>query len=364
MDNNVIECAVVMAGGSGTRFWPMSRVCKPKQFLPVTGGESLLVQTCNRLNPLLGDDRMVAILGEGHLPEAKACLADRPIRLIGEPVGRNTAPCIALGALYARSRGVQGAIAFLPADHHTGDQKAFLDALCTAAHKSLSGGIVTLGIVPDRPDTGYGYIRRESSAASDPVDGVFRVAEFVEKPDLDHARRYVASGEYYWNAGVFVATAESILREVERHLPALHRNLSRLEGAFGGEDFARRLEEVYESIEGISFDYGVMEKPGVEGYVVPCRCDWSDVGSWASLYALRSASQDADGNHIDADAVLIDCRGSFVQAAGKKIVACLGLEDILVVDTPDALLVARLDRSQDIRRIVDAIKSKGKDAFL
>ncbi|WP_035255294.1 mannose-1-phosphate guanylyltransferase [Desulfatiglans anilini] len=364
MEKNAIECAVVMAGGSGTRFWPMSRALKPKQFLPVTGGEPLLVETCNRLSPILGDERIVAVLGESHLSEAKACLGGRPIHLIGEPVGRNTAPCIALGAFYARWRGIRGAIAFLPADHHIGDRQSFLDALCVAGRKSLSGGIVTLGIVPDQPETGYGYIRREGSALTGPAEWVYRVAEFVEKPALADAKSYVASGEYYWNAGVFVATAETLLMEVERHLPALYKALSRLEGAFGREGFAERLGEVYATIEGISFDYGVMEKPEVEAYVVPCRCDWSDVGSWASLYALWSVSHDAKGNLADAGAVLIDCRGSFVQTSGKKIVACLGLEDVLVVDTPDALLVTRLDRSQDIRKIVEALKAAGKDGYL
>jgi len=356
--------AVIMAGGSGTRFWPMSRTGKPKQFLNITGKSPMVVETCDRLARLVQDHEIVLVLGQKHLDDAMRLFSGRRVHMVSEPVGRNTAPCIGLGALYAQHLGCDRPVAFLPADHYIGDPPAFLKALHAAVRLAESGGIVTLGIIPNRPETGYGYIRR--SGISVDIEGItaYRVSEFVEKPDLEKALFYLESREYYWNGGIFVATPETILKETRTLLPDLYKGLLRLEKALGTEGFEAELSMVYNGLTGISFDYGVMEKTQEKVYVVPCECGWSDVGSWESLYELRSADYDRDQNLADGETLLVDCERSFVSARGGRPVACLGLKNCLVIDTPDILLVADLARSQDVRKIVDRLKKAGKEYLL
>ncbi len=356
--------AVIMCGGSGTRFWPVSRRSRPKQFLNITGRGPMVVDTCDRLKPLAGDEEMLLVLGHEHLKDAENLFKDRGVHMLAEPVGRNTAPCIGLGAIYARHLGYAGSVAFLPADHFIGDTSSFVKALEAAGELASSGGIVTLGIVPTRPETGYGYIRRDKGHRDVKGFSTYEVSEFVEKPDLEKALNYLESGEYYWNAGIFVATAETILNEIEAHLPGLFSGLLRLEKAFGTKGFETEFKAVYEEIKGVSFDYGIMEKTGKKVYVLPCECGWSDVGSWASLYDLRAFDHDGHKNLAEAETLLIDCEGSFVSGRGGRLVACLGLKNCLVVDTPDALLVADLDRSQDIREIVDRLRRTGNEELL
>lgn len=356
--------AVIMAGGSGTRFWPVSRRRKPKQFLNITGRASMVVETCDRLSPIARDEEMILVLGQEHLTDAAELLRGRQVHMVAEPVGRNTAPCIGLGAIFARHMGCNGSVAFLPADHYIGDQSAFLEGLNAAGKKAESGGIVTLGIIPNRPETGYGYIRRDH--LHDDVNGLkaYKVSEFVEKPELEKAVFYLNSKEYYWNAGIFVATADTILNETRVLLPELYEGLLRLESLLGTEQFETEFVEVYGALEGISFDYGIMEKTREEVFVIPCECGWSDVGSWASLYELRSADYDGENNLSEGETILIDCEGSFVSSRGERLVTCLGLKNCLVVDTPETLLVTDLDRSQDIKKIVDRLKKTGKETLL
>jgi len=356
--------SVVLAGGSGTRFWPLSRRARPKQFLCVTGRQPMVVETCERIRPLSRDEEIVLVLGKEHLQEAEAVFAQRKVHLLGEPRGRNTAAAVGLGAVYARHLGSRGPLAFLPADHHVAEPAPFLDALRKAEEIAVSGGIVTLGVVAARPETGYGYIRRGGEPLGPGTPTAYRVEEFVEKPDLETARRYVASGGYYWNAGIFVATPEAILDGMRRHMPGLHEGLLRVSEALGGPDADGVLTEVYGGLESVSFDYGIMEKTRESVYVVPCECGWSDVGSWLSLYDVRNSERDGELNIADGDALLVDCRESFVAGDGGRLVACLGLRRCLVVDTPEALLVADLDRSQDVRRIVEALKQKKRDRLL
>ncbi len=356
--------AVIMCGGSGTRFWPVSRRRKPKQFLNITGRGPMVVETCDRLRPIIRDEEMILVLGQEHQEHARDLFKGRGVHLVAEPVGRNTAPCIGLGAIYAQHLGCKQAVAFLPADHFIGAPSSFLEALGTAGKLAGSGGIVTLGIVPSRPETGYGYIRRDSDKIEADDTGAYRVLEFVEKPDLERARRYLADGEYYWNGGIFVATSETVLEEIEKHLPALHKGLMRLKAVVGTEGFEAELKEVYEGVEGISFDYGIMEKTRTDVYVVPCECGWSDVGSWGSLYELRTEGHDKGQNLTDGETLLIECEQSFVSSQGGRLVACLGLNNCLVVDTPDAVLVSDLNRSQDIRKIVDQLKRSGEEKLL
>lgn len=356
--------AVIMAGGSGTRFWPLSRRQRPKQFLSIAGENPMLVETCDRLRPAVPEEKMILVLGSRHQEEAQRLMKNRPVHILAEPVGRNTAPCVGLGALYARHLGCSEAVAFLPADHFIGNPAAFLESLQTAAEIAESGGIVTLGIVPHRPETGYGYIKRDAGAKTSAGGKAYKVERFVEKPDAAKAREYLLSGNFYWNAGVFVATPATILEEIEKNLPALHAGLERLERWVGSERFATELDVVYENLEAVSFDYGIMEKTQTEGYVVPCECGWSDVGSWNSVYELQDSEWDAQQNLNKGETVMIDCERSFVSGRGGRLIACLGLKNCLVVDTPDAVLVADLENSQAVRRVVEELNRQGKETLL
>lgn len=356
--------AVIMCGGSGTRFWPVSRKSKPKQFLNIAGSDSMVEETCNRLHPVTRDEEMILVLGKTHQDDATKLFSGRRVHMLAEPVGRNTAPCIGLGAIYARYLGCKGSVAFLPADHFIGDVPAFLESLSVAGTLAETGGIVTLGIVPSRPETGYGYIRSDQSKIDTDGFTAYGVTEFVEKPDLETAVNYLKTGGYYWNAGIFVATPDTILNEIEKLLPDLYKGLIRLEEALGSESFEAEFNAVYEGLEGVSFDYGIMEKTQEKVLVVPCACGWSDVGSWASLYDLRSDDSDANKNVTDGPTLLVDCKDSFISARGGRLVTGLGLSNLLVVDTPDTLLVADLDRSQDIREIVDQLKKNKKEELL
>lgn len=356
--------AVIMCGGSGTRFWPASRRQRPKQFLNISGKGPMVAETCNRLHPLVGDDEMILVLGAEHLKEASDLFEGRDLHLLAEPVGRNTAPCIGLGAIYARHLGCTGPVAFLPADHYIGNPSRFLEDLRTAGRIADRGGIVTLGIIPNRPETGYGYIRKDTEQVDAGEGTAYRVSGFVEKPDLETARGYLVSGEYYWNGGIFVARPETILKETERQLPDLYKGLERLSAVLGTDRFEAELRDVYEGLTGISFDYGIMENTEEAVYVVPSECGWSDVGSWASLYELRSPDIDALKNLSEGETLLISCEDSYVSGRSGRLVACLGLKDTLVVDTPDALLVADMNRSQDIREIVERLKEIGKEDLL
>jgi mannose-1-phosphate guanylyltransferase len=356
--------AVIMTGGSGTRFWPLSRKRRPKQFLDFTGKGPMVVDTCNRLAPLSRDEEIILVLGEEHLDRTKDLFGNRKVHLLAEPVGRNTAPCIGLGALYARHLGCEQSVAFLPADHFIGDTTAFIDALHAAAERANSGGIVTLGIVPYGPETGYGYIHRGGPEKRPGNKKIYRVTNFIEKPDLEKAKIYLSTGEYYWNAGIFVATPGTILEEVKIHLPSLYKGLMRIEKALGRDEFKDVLGEVYQGQESISFDYAIMEKTESDVYVIPTECGWSDVGSWASLHALKSSEHDDEQNLAWGDVFLVDSKGNLVSGRSGRMVACLGLKNCLIVDTPDALLVADLNCSQDIRKIVDQLRKKGKEALL
>ena len=357
--------AVIMCGGSGTRFWPASREQRPKQFLDITGKGPMVIETCNRLvGSVARDEEIILILGEKHLEEAKGLFKGRGVHMLAEPVGRNTAPCIGLGAVYARHLGCKGPMAFLPADHFIGNPSRFLEDLSAAGEIADRGGIATIGIVPNRPETGYGYIRRDLSKIDVGGRPAYKVLKFVEKPDLEKARGYLTSGEYYWNGGIFVARPETILKETKDQLPELYEGLQRLARSLDNGEFEEELKDVYDALTDISFDYGIMENTREEVYVIPSECGWSDVGSWESLYELRASEQDKEQNLVDDETILIKCEKSFVSGRAGRLVACLGLKDTLIVDTPDALLVADMNRSQDIRKIVQMLREMGKDKLL
>ena len=355
---------VIMAGGSGTRFWPFSRKSKPKQFLDIIGSDPMIIETYKRISPIVNNDQVCIILGKEHLKEADSLFEGKNIHIIAEPFGRNTAPCIALGSLYAQHLGYQGAIAFLPADHYIADNNVFISSLQIAEKLALKNSIVTLGIVPSRPETGYGYIKRAEESLD--IDGhkVYKVEEFVEKPDLETANRYLKSGRYYWNAGIFISNPDTIISETKRHLPDLYDAFMEIKDHFGTKGFEDILQKAYENAPNVSFDYGIMEKTEADVYVIPTDCGWSDVGSWLSIYELRKSEYDKDSNLIEGDVINIDCKNSFISSKGDRVIACIGLKGILIVETSDAILVADMNRTQDVRKVVEILKEKGKIKYI
>lgn len=345
--------AIVMAGGSGTRFWPASREWLPKQFLSITGERSMLEETIARIAPSVPEERVTVIVGSNHEEVTRRLLGDSGIEVMVEPMGRNTAACIGLAALHWRRRDPGTPLVVLPADHYIGDSAKFNEIVSVAARLAEGGAIVTLGIVPSRPETGYGYIRIvPDSADGSGYDGVVchRAAEFVEKPDLERAVGYLASGRYLWNSGIFVFTPETILAEIGRHLPALAEGLTEIDRAIGRPDYDEVLARVYPELPSISIDHGIMEKTECPIYVIRTEVGWSDVGSWQALYDLRAGAADPDGNLLLGAAWVEDSRRNLVYSTTGRKIALLGVEGLAVVDTGDALMVADLTLSQEVKR--------------
>jgi mannose-1-phosphate guanylyltransferase len=338
---------VLLAGGSGTRFWPLSRKARPKQLLPLAGGKTLLRATYERVAPLFAPDRILCVTGQ-HLAAAVASeLAEVPAEnVIAEPFGRNTAPALGIAAAALWRRDPEAVLAVLPTDHHVADEAIFRGVLAKAMVLAAESRIVCLGIEPTRPETGFGYLEVEPESA-----GALRVVRFIEKPDLARAEKFLAErGRYLWNSGTFFFRADRMLAAFDRHLPAF---AALLRGFAAG---ALTLDAVYQGAPSISIDHAVMEKE-TDLSALPLRAGWNDLGSWEALYGLTPP--DDAGNCGEADLVAIDASRCVVHAPGK-VVALLGVADLVVVDTPDALLVCPRDRAQDVRSIVDALARRPK----
>jgi len=354
--------AVVMAGGVGTRFWPRSRRRRPKQLLAITGTASMLRQTAERLRPLLPWERILVVAQAGHRQAIREELPELPeANLLVEPVGRNTAPAIALAAAVLQARGAAAdAMVVLPADHVLRRDAEFRAVLAACARLlQQHDPLLTLGLAPQRPETGYGYIRRGELAAQVEGRDFHRVERFVEKPDPDTARALVADGRYLWNSGMFVWRVSRILAELRRHLPDLRAGLDLLIQAHGTRGWEAQLNTAYSGFPSISIDYGVMEK-AAEVWVVPVDLGWSDVGSWASLAELRQP--DAAGNVVPAGCLTVEARGNIVEGHGRTIVL-LGVSDLIVVDAEDALLVCHRERAQQVGEIPARLARLGKESL-
>jgi mannose-1-phosphate guanylyltransferase len=353
---------VVMAGGSGTRFWPLSRVKRPKQFLPLASDKPLIVDTVSRLEGLAKLKDTLVVCGPVHAPAARKLLKGLPKgNVVVEPVARNTAPAIALAALHVARRDPKGVLVVLPSDHHVADVAGFRRTLAAAAKVAEAGLLVTLGIKPHRPETGYGYIRVGEALPEGGAAGARRVAAFVEKPDLPTAQGYLASGDYLWNAGIFLFRADVILEAFRQHMPELAAGLDKLAPKVGKRDEAAALKRTFPKLPSVSIDYGVMEKAGNIA-VVPSDFGWSDVGSFGAIPEVRPA--DARGNVVGGKgALLVDSDGCVVLAGGRPL-AVVGMKDVVVVDAGDAILVVPKERSQDVRKAVEALKAGKLQKFL
>ncbi len=354
--------AVIMAGGKGTRFWPRSRERMPKHLLDILGERTILRETVDRIRPLVPADRTLVVTGRSHAAEVIRQLPEiPPANILIEPVGRNTAPCIGLAALHILSRARDEVMLVLPSDHRIGDDAAFRRILKAAAAEAAQGDrLVTIGIRPTGPETGYGYIEQGAPASTLGSEGVYRVRSIREKPPREAAERYLAQGGFSWNSGMFVWKAATILAAIERFLPDLNRGLTRIREAIGTEREEAVVAETYAGLQAISIDYGVMEKAG-DVLVIPGEFGWSDLGSWDALWEV--SPKDADGNAVRGEFIGVDTADSLVHSPGKAV-ALIGVRDLIVVDTGDALLVCRRGRSQDVRRVVEELERRGRKEYL
>jgi len=349
---------VVLSGGSGTRLWPMSRTLYPKQLLTLLGRDSLLQQTVRRV---ADDERFAApllVANEEHrfiIAEQLREIAVVPRALLLEPIGRNTAPAVCVAALALSETDPDPLMLVMPSDHTIGDAGAFLAAVDIAAAAARSGALVGFGIAPERAETGYGYMRRGGTLE---IKGVFAVTEFVEKPGPEHAKQYLASGEYSWNSGIFLFPARLYIDELERLRPAMVAACRRaLTEGRRESDFIRLDKDAFSACDGDSVDYAVMEKTP-RAAVVPVAMGWSDIGSWDALWEM--SCKDREGNSIEGNVVAEDTRNCYLRSEAG-LVAAIGIEDLVVVGTADAVMVAPLKRAQDVRKLVARLVKERRD---
>ncbi len=347
---------VIMAGGSGSRLWPLSRSLYPKQFLSLAGEQTMLQTTASRVNGI-SDGKPLVICNEEHrfiVAEQMRAL-NTPADILLEPVGRNTAPAIALAALQALTSESDPLLLVLAADHVIENVDVFQQQVNRAKPLAEAGALVTFGIVATGPETGYGYIRRGA-----PESEGYQVAEFVEKPDLERAQSYVDSGDYYWNSGMFLFKASRYIEELGKHRPdILDACTASLETLTPDLDFVRINEEAFKACPDESIDYAVMEKAD-NVVVVPMDAGWNDVGAWSSLWEVTP--KDSDGNAVSGDVMTHNTQDSLIKST-SKLVATVGVKDIVVVETKDAVLVAGKDQVQDVKKIVERLKANGRSEY-
>lgn len=356
---HAVGICVIMAGGRGTRFWPLSRMERPKQLLPLAGERSLLRDTCDRVVSLVGPERVLVITAAGLVEAVRSELPELPpTNIVGEPRGCNTAPCAVLGMGLAARLDPTAPVALLPADHHIPDSDIFVRQLGRSfARAADRRTVVTLGIRPDRPETGYGYIQVAATADG---EGFHRGEAFVEKPDLATAEQYVAGGRHYWNGGIFVWNPGWFADMASRHLVDVSARMAAPIASFGTESFAVALEEAYASCPAESIDYAVMEKLS-EFEVLPAAFGWTDLGSWDAWGALAPAL--VAGNRGTGDVLAVAAKDNIVLVQ-DKLVALVGVEDLVIVDTTDALLVCRRADAQKIKDVITRLEGDGRRDLL
>jgi mannose-1-phosphate guanylyltransferase len=349
-------CAVLLAGGRGTRFWPRSRIRTPKQLLNITGAETMLRETAARLEPLIPARDLWVVTNVEQAADVRRQLSGVPAaHVLAEPVGRNTAAAIGLAAIHLAHERVDAVMAVLPSDHYILDAKRYRALVSAALELARTpGNLVVLGIPPVRPETGYGYIERAKTAARPLGIPAFGVKRFTEKPAPPLARKYVASGKYLWNAGMFFWRVSTFLDALREFLPRTHQALVEIGKTIGTPRYASALRRIYPRLENISVDYAIMERATRAGsssrvLVIPAKVGWSDIGSWAAVHELLAAKRRANvsaGPHF-----VLDAEGNYFWSR-TKFVAAIGVRDLVLVETDDALLVCSRERSQDVGKIV------------
>ncbi|MGA3045737.1 MAG: mannose-1-phosphate guanylyltransferase [Terracidiphilus sp.] len=363
---------VILAGGSGTRFWPRSRRARAKQVLALDGERSMIQQTVERLKPLAGMDKTWVITNEYLAHEIAEQLAGVPAgQIVQEPVARNTAPACGLAAFLIERQNPKAVLGIFPSDHVIGDEPRFLKALQKGIALAATGdNMVVLGIEPTRAETGYGYI--ETGDLTDD-DAALHVRRFTEKPNQNRAEEFVTAGNYYWNSGMFLWSAKTLANAVREHLPETAPLLEKIAAAYETDKFEKVFHELYPKCENISVDYAVLEPRSAKGehsshlYCLPAEFSWNDLGSWASLYEYQTETRlrgDGDGNVSETEGhMAIDAANNYIFSP-KKFVALVGVENLVIVDTEDALLIAHRDHSQDVGKIVKELGISGRTQLI
>jgi len=354
--------ALIMAGGSGTRFWPRSRTSKPKQLLNIHGESTMIQQTVNRLLPIIPPEGIYVVSTLPQIEEIKQQLPQiHHSNILVEPIGKNTAPCIGLGALFMQHNANDEVMVVLPADHLIQDEDEFRKKLlCAETIAKKDGALITLGIKPTKPATGYGYIQHTTEDIGVEDILAYKVKTFAEKPNYATACRFLESGDFLWNSGIFVWKISSILHEMKELMPEMWDGLEEIRKALGTPEQDEVIERVYRQIRNISIDYGIMEQAG-DVVVLPSSFGWNDVGSWDEVYRL--SQKDDDGNSADAKHILLDSSNCLIDVQ-DKIVAAIGLENFVVVDTGDALLICPRDKAQQVKEVVDLLKERDESSLL
>lgn len=355
--------AVILAGGVGSRMWPKSRKAIPKQFLNLTGQETMLQTTVRRVAPIIPPERVFVVTGRRYTSLVAKQLPDLPARnIIAEPSGKNTAPAIGLAALHVEQLEPTATMAVLTADHIIPNETAFRAALLAADDLAQTGKLVTLGIAPTGPEIGYGYIHRgRPTVGQYQGQTAYRVNQFLEKPTLPTARQFIESGDYYWNSGMFVWQTDTFLRELQSHMADLTARLQDLRPPLFDDVSPAAVEAVWQQVRAESIDFGLMEKTDNVA-VVPLDAGWNDVGSWAALYD-ELAETGGENVVVNADHLSIDSRDLLIEGDGR-LVATIGVENLAIIQTEDALLVCAKDRTQEVKKIVDALKKQNREVYL
>jgi len=353
--------AAIMAGGVGTRLWPLSRQTRPKQALQLIGGRTMFQHAVDRLAPLFPAEHIFVVTGKNHARILRPQTPQLPDKnFILEPMGRDSGPAVGLGAIHLRRRDPDAVMAMLTADHYIADVERFRGVLAAAEKVARSGKIVTLGIQPGFPSTGFGYIQQGESLGQFDGFAAYRAVKFTEKPDAATANIFFESGQYSWNSGMFIWHVDRVLAEFQRQRPQMYHQLMTIANALGTPDEAHVLAKTWPQIEKRSVDFAIME--GAENVaVIPVEMGWSDVGSWATL--LDIVSGDDRGNVVSGEHLGIGTTGTLVHGENRLVVT-IGLEDMIIVDTDDVVLICPKDRAQEVKAVVDRLRSEGRNGLL
>ena len=354
--------SLIMAGGSGTRFWPRSKTVKPKQYLNLSGHESLLQSTIKRFSTFTEPENIYVVSGKSQATVLEEQTPMLPkANLIYEPVGKNTLPCIGLAAMFTEKENPHGVMVVTPSDHLIGNDERFRDTILAAVKIAEDrDGIVTIGIIPTYPATGYGYVQVESEIEAYNNVNRFKVRRFVEKPCRKIASEYLSQGGFYWNSGLFIFKINVFLEALRQFSPALYNNLRKIQEEIGNPNFELTLESVYHTVENISIDYGIMEF-AENIYLVEGNFVWNDLGSWESIYL--TAEKDENGNAGAGESVIIDSKNSYIYSE-TGIIALVGLDDVIVVQDGNTTLVCKRDKAEEIKKVVDQLKAENKNQYL
>ncbi|MBI5930626.1 MAG: mannose-1-phosphate guanylyltransferase [Chloroflexi bacterium] len=358
--------AIIMAGGGGTRLWPLSRQDRPKQSLALVGEDSMFRVSVERLFPLFPPERIFVVTGQNHADDLRRDTPELPPQnFLMEPFGRESGPAAGLGTIHIATQDPDAVIAVLTADHHITDIEAFLNVLRSAYEVAQKGKIVTLGISPSYPSTGFGYIKRGELIETVGGYKVYQAEGFREKPDHTTAIEFLTSGQYSWNAGMFIWKASQALAEFEKQKPGIYQNLQTIRQAYGTPEYTAVIEKVWPDMEKISLDYAIMEK-AANVAVIPADIGWSDIGSWSALYEVLHIERGDDQQNVlhskDTNAIMLDTTGTLILS--NRLVVTIGVENLVIVDTEDALLICHRDKAQDIRAVVKQLQETGKKNLL